>query len=730
MKRLAALAAALCLMAPALASAKGVILIQTTKYEINTAPQANVYSTASAQAISDLAWLYTRGFVEAMGGSGGYDVIRTTTKTRTTDLASGLINGVQYEWGIGIGRMFTVTVGVNNILATCYPCSLTMSQTATDMGLTSYQPKIPWLWIEVPNNEGGFNTTANCSTGVSSNTGASDPAHQFAGYGGGRIWVPQGGYNWPMNQAGSVLSTIASAGDTSSGTLGAKGGLTLVDGSMRIVVGAKASNWYQYPFAGTPPAWRDSLYSDSWFQQTFAKNLGSVDGQHPFMTPDSANVTSWGVYVWDDPGSRWASQPGVDASLTKSMTYVHWLSPGSVHSFGGTQGTFYEALRMSGVPEVIGLGVVHFDSLTGGKVLVNKRPLSLAIGVTGLGSSGSMYGQAGGQWVSDSTTMKATLDSLRFLGVPIVGAVDTDSLALLSWAPSQVKNFLQRGFRLAVERDADNTQTLTQQFAALSAYGRVDRTLWGNKSDFTATQLGVCSPTQADSVAYAIRYAGFTGIAMNAEEDSSLSMSNSPPWHATQRIMPAANGQLLRVFTYPGFNHRGAAMGNGRDSAQIYNWAELQGATGSGVASYSRWAPNDSTFASHYMHRTIIGAIAQRWIEPFNRNTVFNKRDSSGTIVNHFFSPYVRTKYWGWHGEPELTGTISAKANVNTGTNLIRVSLSSLGSGQWGAASPNRPGFYQIKYTVAWANAMNKLAGQTVVRFVYPEELTARDMQR
>ena len=40
------------------------------------------------------------------------------------------------------------------------------------------------------------------------------------------------------------------------------------------------------------------------------------------------------------------------------------------------------------------------------------------------------------------------------------------------------------------------------------------------------------------------------------------------------------------------------------------------------------------------------------------------------------------------------------------------------------------PGFYQLKYTVAWANAMNRLAGRNVVQFVYPEDLTPRDILR
>lgn len=718
MKRLAALAAALCLLTST-AHAKGVVLIQTTKYEITTNVSSNAITVPVSQTLYDVTTRYTLGWLDRLGARGNYDIIRTTSRTRSIDIASGLINGVQYDWGIMIGRAFSIS-SANNIVTACYPCSMTVSKSA-ETWADGYQPKIPWLVVEVPAQEGGFSTTTQCSLGVSQNTGSNDPGHQFAGYGGGRIWVPSGDYAWPMNQAGSVHSTVASAGDTTSGSLGAQLGLRTIDPDSRIIVGAHASNWSQYPFADTPPAWRDSLYSDSWFQQAFAKLLGSWDGEHPFMSPDSANVTSWGVYVWDDPGTRWGTQDGVDGSRTKTLTYVHWLAPGVIHAFAGASNSDDEQTRISGVPEVIGLGVVHLDSLTGGRVL-GRSTIRLAAGVTDLVSEGGTFSGGGGQWSSDSVSMQASLDSLRSLGIPIVGTVDTDSLTLLSWGVSQVKNFVRRGFRLAVQRDADNTATLTAQRAALTPYGRVDRVLWGKKSDFTAAQLGVCSPLLADSVAYAIRYAGFTGIAMNAEEDSTISSSDTPWWPTSQRVAPASNGQWLMVLAYPGYNHRGAAMGNGRDGMQRYNWT--------GDAQASRWAPNDSTFCSHYMHRTILGAITNRWMDPDQRRAVFGQRDSSGTLVSLVRSALIPAANWTWHGEPELSGTVSPKANVDTGTNLIRVSMSSLGSGQWGSASPNMPGFYQLKYTVAWANAMNRLAGRTVVSFVYPEDLTPRDIQR
>ena len=85
---------------------------------------------------------------------------------------------------------------------------------------------------------------------------------------------------------------------------------------------------------------------------------------------------------------------------------------------------------------------------------------------------------------------------------------------------------------------------------------------------------------------------------------------------------------------------------------------------------------------------------------------------------------------WFWRGEPELSGRISAKANTNTGTNIVRISMSNLGSGPWGSASPNIPGWYQLKYTVNMARAINALAGRTLIQFVYPDQLSPRDIQR
>ena len=226
-----------------------------------------------------------------------------------------------------------------------------------------------------------------------------------------------------------------------------------------------------------------------------------------------------------------------------------------------------------------------------------------------------------------------------------------------------------------------------------------------------------------DSVAYAIRAAGFTSFAVNAEEDSTLSRTDTPAWTTTQRIAPCSDGRFLLMLAYPGYNHRGAAMGNGRDSARV-SYAEC------GNTLDSRWCPNDSMFASHYLHRTVMGLIGQRWIEPFNRKAIFNLADSSGATPARWYSPLTPKQYWGYHGEPELTGRISDKANQATGTNVIRVSASSLGSGPWGTASPNMPGFYQIKYAVNVVRAINQLDGRTLISFTYPDNLSPKDIQR
>lgn len=126
----------------------------------------------------------------------------------------------------------------------------------------------------------------------------------------------------------------------------------------------------------------------------------------------------------------------------------------------------------------------------------------------------------------------------------------------------------------------------------------------------------------------------------------------------------------------------------------------------------------DTSYCGAYARRSWLGLISGSWHYAIDFPSVFGLAGSSVSADGY------------WNGEPATTGIISSKSNISTGTNFMRVSASSLGSGAFGMASPNRPGYYQIKYFVNAARAINHLAGRTLVTFVYPDQLTPKDMQR
>ena len=630
---------------------------------------------------------------------GGVDFY-TPEQAPTTLAASGMIGGKSYNGVVWPGWRMSASVANTGAMG-CYPCSLTTWRIAPD---PNYAPTKPQWFIDCGQAETVFSTSASCSTGFNGETG--DPAHQAPGYGGGRINLMGTPYVWGMPQGVSmpIPGWKSNTGQTQADTTNDATGV-IPSGGYRVLIGGYGSNWCNYPLsAGTPPAWRDSLYYNS---LTFARlNYGSL-----------------GHYVWYFPfgsyGHFLSESMNRDYSPSAPILWSYWQSS-AVNSNGPTAAK--DQRTNGGDPGLFLCGAAAYDSLVGRDLLgTNWTPYRQAIHISGVASRGGQF-LGGGISPADSTVEKAYIDSLWALGVPVTASVRCDSIQTYA---SEINYMKSRGFKFAVERYNGTALTDSAALALLTAQvgaNRVDRTLFGNMHNFTLVEFGNVPGNKlplvvasTDSVAWLLYRQGFRALAFDAELDSAMTTSDVPYWSSGQRTIPinlggAPSAQWLTVLAYPGRNPRGATMGNGRDSMEA-------------TFGTAHRMPNDSTFITGMYQRHMYGMILSHWLPALDRGRIFNTGYSTGTLTK-------TQTIFPWFGEPNITGTISPRANCNTGTNIISISASSLGSGGWGAASPNAPGWYEVKYTVNACRAAGVLAGRNMVNFVYPDQIGPQDIRR
>ena len=704
MRRLIALVSLLLLIGVEVASARFAVILPRDKgdYDRGLNPPNFIGQTFQNRTYELLsAWLRQN--------PGGFDVYRPE-QIRTSFIARGVvIPSGQYGARAGVDAAYgadSITYSeviwpgwrMNNFVtnqigsAGCYPCSLTVYLES------GYKVTKPQLFIDQGSGECMFGTTDPCSTGYNGETG--DPGHQAPGYGGARIQsMTNTGYVWSTVPGCSV--PIPQWKSSIPGTVHVD---TTVDyvvnlpmGGYRVLLGGQGSNWVQSPFSSTPPAWRDSLYSPLQLARTM--------------------LTQYGNYVWYFPFGSYGMflSESLNQHMGAGAAPIMWSSWSSGAPNSNGPSSVLDARTNGGDPSLLSCGVAAFDSLSGGDVLgKNFQPLKQSIRVFGVGTRGGMF-LGGGISPADTVTYKASIDSLFTLGVPIDVGVRCDSIATYA---SEINYWRAKGAHFSVERWAGTSMTLAAQFAALKAQvgaDRVDAVLGGPKHDFTAAEVPLGSLTaNLDSLVYTLYSTGFRALTFNAQSDSATTVASTPPWHSDQRVIQvryASNSARLMALSYPGYNDRGATMSSGRDSSVAY---------GSGKNGYG----NDSCFAAQMTQRTWYGALTNHWLPALDYGEIFNTSPRSGASIA------TGTGQRPWFGEPELTGRISRNAMLNTGTNLIVISTSSLGSGGWGAASPNAPGWYQVKWTVNAAKAINAFAGRTLIQFVYPDQIGPQDIRR
>lgn len=733
----------------ACADARVAVVIDRSKNHGTAA--ANTFGSFNWQAGTDLTWALVRSCLDRYN-PGSYDVYRSQ-QVQTSNIAAGRVNvnGTvkQYSAVIWVGTRLMSGLelaGGTESTPGCYPCSLTAVNDGTKMAT------VPQLFIEAPLSEQNFGMQAStsCSTGFNGSGGNEtyDPGRQGPGVGGSRahilgnmnVWAsgPQAMMAVPATKniaAGTAMGAMPNGIDTST-----------VDGGFRIVIAGDGSNWVWYGSNGKsaandvsndygssfPPAWRDSLYSP-WALWNL-KSAGST-----YIGADTAGYgrnVKYGDYITAFPGGSYgifvADKLMRNVTGGTTLTFCHWGSAEQPDiggdTFSGATTAFNR--RIWGDPEMVYAAIAHFDSVTSFAVLGSapNRAVRMAVQVSGVARRGSAN-SAAGIAPHDSTVFYRTADSLNVLGVPIIYGVCVDSLEAYQSQVNYLKTLSNSMF--AVERWSGTALSVRAALDSLRnvvGITRTSTTLMGGLNGWAASELkfpggrrasvvfslarmdsggkdslALVTTTSVDSIAWVLAVNGYTGVSQDAEADSAL----TGPWDAEQKSLPLNSYYGIRPpqgvlmgLTFPGFNPRRAVMGNGRDVVGV----------------------NDSSFCAHYMNRSMWGISTDFWQPPTDRMRVFNRRDSAGVAVYRYYRP--------WFGEPEMTGTISAKARYMTGTNLVRITAASMGGGTWGANSPNRPGFYQVKYTVNAVKAVNVLAGRTLIAFTSADQIGPYDIRR
>lgn len=718
MRRIALALLALALCAPAVHAGR----VAVVRWPTSTLTTGAV-TVKTQPYISQATWTLTEGFLNTLN-LGGYDIVPANTAGMTTFGAqSGTIGGKTYSGIVWSGFESFSSPSFRQLTA-CWPCSLTWLPSNGTSTTNTFYPTVPHLFIGGYTDESSFGHLGTCADNF--NKEGFDPSNQAPGYGGSRtfalgneslVWQsPQGAMpsvpQW--KQAGAGVRAGFGVGD-----------FTTCDSSYRVLIGSHGANWLRYPTAMganggvttryIPPAFRDSMYDDSTLS-ALPLSYASADSAKAwyggFIT--YFPFRCYGVYLSEGLGQYRDVPSGVNARLV----WANWTSPKTSMS-GGTSSTTDNRSDL-GDPAIIYCALAHMDSLTNHDLLgANPKRARQNISVSGVCRRvASMY-TSGGINPADTLAFHYSVDSLAALGVPITWGVCCDSIASY---PSDLKYIARYPqFSFAVERWSGSAYTLRQQKALLVAQvgaDRVESTLMGSMHDFTTAELGLQASAFADSQVVDSTYigitlSGFTNVQADAESDSSLTQADRPRnFNSTQRTIITCGTNLL-VTTFPGYNPRGATMGNGRDSMYYGGTTWTNHIEG----------PNDSTFASHYYQRHMTGMFTNQWHRDPDRYRVFN---GPGWTLG--------SATWGYgtlyFGEPTLTGQIARRANINTGTQVIRITASSLGSGQWGVASPNMPGFYEVKYTVNACKAVNYFAGRTLIQFVRGDQLNAADIKR
>lgn len=641
-----------------------------------TNPSTSDYSPGDANSWRDQATQHVVGFLSRYGAQ--FEVYGID-QVKTTWAQTGLIYGIQYD--AVIWAPFTYQTTALNAHAACYPCSLT---------LTDRPPSVPQLFIGGTYNESAFSPSVSCSTGFLS--AGADPGGQGPYHGSGSVNLIGTTLKWRKfyNQS-PPLKTIPAGG-------------------FRVISGANESaDQYLGPD-------RDSTFMVGFASQTIYGNAASfID-------------TTGRVFLAEVTEKQARTISGTTYS---PIVFCQWAA-GVITEMGGPVSA---GAHINGDPFPIYLAIAHLDSLSGFKVLGTTRPepVRFAVQLDGLcARNGAATGL--GFAPNESTTVYASLDSLSALRVPIAVGVNVDSARtylrdvnraksmttsrFTPWSRTGIDSTANSGaatsltsvdivgrYRLRgfVRPDGSAAADTSLRNNVRWALWRVDSIFGGHSrvgmfpdEDWSPKNMTLNSG-ERDSLVYALRLGGLSGVSVNIESDSLNTTGSANP------VGLSADPQFVSV------------LYGDRSAFGFIGYTRLPGA-GSPAAFANNGeggAPGGSTTMDSYaLKRMWMSQYEGRWRSP-----------QKATLKRHA-SDWTEISY-----DQPTEATVSDIASEERPVNILRISMSNLGAGTTSTAlNPNRPGFYAVKYLRNMCYALNTVAGRNLAIIVYPDDLGPGDL--
>jgi len=365
-------------------------------------------------------------------------------------------------------------------------------------------------------------------------------------------------------------------------------------------------------------------------------------------------------------------------------------------------------------PEIVMMGMAILDSLSNRSVFgANPRTLDWGLQIRG-GMSRMTAASSGGFPPEDTTTVYASIDSIKTLNFPFVLAANPCSLQAYprdkaKWAlcpQIHYTPYITNGvidtaaagnqvasFNVPVDpfgryrlRAAYSNATGTAKDTSLavllgrakakmdSAYGasRVDRILvapWDDWSPKNTPSMGL------DSLWGGFRSAGFVGVVANQRSRFSNPTAqgggaNPTGWWPQQRweVTALVNSGRFKVLATPGWMDSGAARFDNK--------------SGGGAGTYP--------------------------FPTFDRYEMFWRGLLMGaTMPGRSSAQYHR----------KLADSTDGRVSIYT------IHVGDLGKGTHASGRATRPGWWQVKYLVNATRTINKFAGRELVRIRYPEDI-------
>lgn len=513
---------------------------------------------------------------------------------------------------------------------------------------------------------------------------------------------------------------------------------------------------------GKPERWMTSSYVGGWLRNTAPAGGFRVHIARTITLNLEIRHRQAGVFCSDCDSLVQSDSPDTLVLWERMMTHVTGAKPvvfawatGAAPCIDST-GAFYEPCE--GEASILLAALSRLDSLSGGNVL-GPKPIQWGLTIDG-GFSRSGRRHSGGLFCTtgacDSTSLKATIDSLHALNIPAVLNVNVDSVASYPYEKSWWKTWRKLRFAPQTRYGLDSTVAgqgnaswlkpadvwgrwrsrlayqnsvctgaadtsvyclLKSQFYRMDSIpefaGRTSRFLSAPDDDWLpVNKLGARG---ADSVLFAAILAGASGIRVNSQEEPLGAYgpdrtTNPKGWYGQQRWHTPLAGEYLTTPWTRANPNSGRIKLLAHSGHSIAGSALQSDVRSDSTAPYYKAATVDFpwvTIPAYELHRIWGAGLYKSY---HDRDIMTDFQISSHADGAGADAP------WGNVNKPLVDQIVGIRHG-----NIIRMSVQEFAGNPDGPAT--RPGYWTIKSMVHAQRVINRLANRNIVGFALPEDI-------